>query len=118
MGNVVNLARLPGVAQHGLPIKTIGDALQIRNRALEMLEGAEKPEPPVFHQPADRVAVPPAPEAMRVTIGIEPERGRPLRMKGAERDKIRARAFQGNIRANDIDDVIGGAYLVERCFGN
>lgn len=41
MGNVVNLARLPGVAQHGLPIKTIGDALQIRNRALEMLEAAE-----------------------------------------------------------------------------
>jgi NADH dehydrogenase len=29
------------VAQHGLPIKTIGDALQIRNRALEMLEAAE-----------------------------------------------------------------------------
>src|SRR5690606_28883773 len=35
LGNVVNLARLPGVAQHGLPIKTIGDALQIRNKALE-----------------------------------------------------------------------------------
>lgn len=41
LGSVVNLARMPGVAQHGLPIKTIGDALQIRNRALEMLEGAE-----------------------------------------------------------------------------
>jgi NADH:ubiquinone reductase (H+-translocating) len=41
LGNVVNLARLPGVAQHGLPIKTIGDALQIRNRALAMLEAAE-----------------------------------------------------------------------------
>src|SRR3954462_7716714 len=41
LGNSVNLARLPGVAQHGLPIKTIGDALQIRNRTLEMLEGAE-----------------------------------------------------------------------------
>jgi NADH dehydrogenase len=41
LGSVVNLARLPGVAQHGLPIKTIGDALQIRNRTLEMLEGAE-----------------------------------------------------------------------------
>jgi NADH dehydrogenase len=46
MGNVVNLARLPGVAQHGLPIKTIGDALQIRNRTLEMLEAAENtPDP-------------------------------------------------------------------------
>jgi NADH dehydrogenase len=41
LGSVVNLARMPGVAQHGLPIKTIGDALQIRNRALEMLESAE-----------------------------------------------------------------------------
>jgi len=46
LGNVVDLARLPGVAQHGLPIKTIGDALQIRNRALEMLEAAENaPDP-------------------------------------------------------------------------
>jgi len=41
VGNVVNLARLPGVAQHGLPIKTIGDALAIRNRTLEMLDAAE-----------------------------------------------------------------------------
>jgi NADH dehydrogenase len=46
LGNVVNLARLPGVAQHGLPIKTIGDALQIRNRTVEMLEAAENtPDP-------------------------------------------------------------------------
>jgi NADH:quinone reductase (non-electrogenic) len=41
LGNVVNLANLPGVAEHGLPIKTIGDALQIRNKALAMLEAAE-----------------------------------------------------------------------------
>ena len=46
LGNTVNLARLPGVAQHGLPIKTIGDALQIRNRALEMLEAAENATDP------------------------------------------------------------------------
>jgi NADH dehydrogenase len=46
LGNVVNLARLPGVAQHGLPIKTIGDALQIRNRTVGMLEAAENtPDP-------------------------------------------------------------------------
>jgi NADH dehydrogenase len=46
VGSVVNLARLPGVAQHGLPIKTIGDALQIRNRTVEMLEAAENsPDP-------------------------------------------------------------------------
>lgn len=41
LGNVVNLANLPGVAEHGLPIKTIGDALQIRNRVVAMLEAAE-----------------------------------------------------------------------------
>jgi len=41
LGNIVDLAGLAGVAQHGLPIKTIGDALHIRNRAIEMLDGAE-----------------------------------------------------------------------------
>jgi NADH:ubiquinone reductase (H+-translocating) len=41
LGNVVNLAGLPGVAEHGLPLKTIGDALMIRNRTLEMLEAAD-----------------------------------------------------------------------------
>jgi NADH dehydrogenase len=46
LGSVVDLARLPGVAQHGLPIKTIGDALQIRNRTLEMLETAENTTDP------------------------------------------------------------------------
>jgi NADH:ubiquinone reductase (H+-translocating) len=45
LGSVVNLA-LPGVAEHGLPIKTIGDALLIRNRTLEMLEAADNtPDP-------------------------------------------------------------------------
>jgi NADH dehydrogenase len=41
LGNMVDLSGLAGVAQHGLPIKTIGDALFIRNRAIEMLDGAE-----------------------------------------------------------------------------
>lgn len=41
LGNMVDLSGLAGVAQHGLPIKTIGDALYIRNRAIEMLDGAE-----------------------------------------------------------------------------
>jgi NADH dehydrogenase len=46
LGSVVNLAGLPGVADHGLPIKTIGDALMIRNRTLEMLETADNiPDP-------------------------------------------------------------------------
>jgi NADH dehydrogenase len=46
LGNTVDLSGLPGVAQHGLPIKTVGDALQIRNHVLDMLEGADaEPDP-------------------------------------------------------------------------
>src|SRR5918994_2766285 len=41
LGNVVNLSRLPGVAQHGKTIKTLGDALVIRNHVLQMLEAAD-----------------------------------------------------------------------------
>jgi NADH:quinone reductase (non-electrogenic) len=46
LGNVVDLSGLAGVSQHGLPIKTIGDALYIRNRAVEMLDGAEAASDP------------------------------------------------------------------------
>ena len=41
LGNVTNLSRLPGVAHHGRPIKTLGDALAIRNHVLQMLEAAD-----------------------------------------------------------------------------
>ncbi len=41
LGNVINLSRLPGVAQHGKAIKTLGDALAIRNHVLQMLEAAD-----------------------------------------------------------------------------
>lgn len=47
LGNAVSLSGMPGVAQHGLPFKTIGDALLIRNRALEMLDGAENTDDPL-----------------------------------------------------------------------
>lgn len=40
LGSTVKLDGLQGVAEHGLPIKTIGDALNIRNRAVHMLEAA------------------------------------------------------------------------------
>jgi NADH dehydrogenase len=46
LGNAVDLSGMPGMAQHGLPIKTIGDALQIRNHALDMLEGADAVDDP------------------------------------------------------------------------
>lgn len=41
LGNVINLSRLPGVAQHGKTLKTLGDALAIRNHVLQMLEAAD-----------------------------------------------------------------------------
>jgi NADH:ubiquinone reductase (H+-translocating) len=52
LGTVVDLSELPGMAQHGLPIKTIGDALQIRNQVLDMLEGADTED-----DPAERAAM-------------------------------------------------------------
>jgi NADH:ubiquinone reductase (H+-translocating) len=47
LGNVINLSRLPGVAQHGMTIKTLGDALAIRNHVLQMLELADIEMDPV-----------------------------------------------------------------------
>ncbi|MGH3089817.1 MAG: NAD(P)/FAD-dependent oxidoreductase, partial [Rubrobacteraceae bacterium] len=41
LGNIINLERLPGVAQHGMTVKTLGDALSIRNHVLQMLEAAD-----------------------------------------------------------------------------
>jgi NADH dehydrogenase len=41
LGNVIDLSRLPGVEQHGKTIKSLGDALIIRNHVLQMLETAD-----------------------------------------------------------------------------
>jgi NADH dehydrogenase len=49
LGNVTDLSGMPGMAQHGMPIKTIGDALHIRNHVLDMLEGAD-----ALQDPAER----------------------------------------------------------------
>jgi NADH dehydrogenase len=40
LGNEVDVARIPGMAEHALLIKTVADALQIRHRILEQLERA------------------------------------------------------------------------------
>jgi NADH:ubiquinone reductase (H+-translocating) len=50
LGNVINLTRLPGVAQHGKTIKTLGDALAIRNHVLQMLEAADIETDPVVRR--------------------------------------------------------------------
>ena len=45
-GTTVNLGALPGMADHALPLKTLGDALFLRNRLLERLEHAEMEDDP------------------------------------------------------------------------
>lgn len=47
LGNIVNLSTLPGVAQHGKTLKTLGDAFAIRNHTLKMLEMADIETDPV-----------------------------------------------------------------------
>jgi NADH:ubiquinone reductase (H+-translocating) len=41
LGGVTNFFGIPGVADHALTFKTLGDAIRLRNRALDMLERAE-----------------------------------------------------------------------------
>jgi NADH dehydrogenase len=38
LGSVTDLSRFPGLAEHGLPCKTIGDVVHLRNQVIEMLE--------------------------------------------------------------------------------
>jgi NADH dehydrogenase len=40
-GNAVNLNLLPGMANHALPLKTIGDAIALRARIMQQLERAD-----------------------------------------------------------------------------
>ncbi len=41
LGNTINLASMPGVAQHGKTMKSLGDALHLRNHVIAMLEAAD-----------------------------------------------------------------------------
>src|SRR5205823_12860996 len=48
LGNCVDLHAVPGMAEHSLPIKTLGDAFHLRNHILSRLEEAEiEVEPPL-----------------------------------------------------------------------
>ncbi len=49
VGVVTDLSKTPGLAEHGLPLKTIGDAFHLRNHLIEMLELAS-----VERDPAER----------------------------------------------------------------
>jgi len=39
-GTITDLSGMPGMAEHALPFRTLGDAVRLRNRALEVLEEA------------------------------------------------------------------------------
>ena len=40
LGGVVDLARVPGMAEHALPLKTVGDAIRLRSAVIDRLEEA------------------------------------------------------------------------------
>ena len=41
LGNTINLASLPGLAKHAKTMKSLGDALHLRNHVISMLEAAD-----------------------------------------------------------------------------
>jgi NADH dehydrogenase len=49
-GSVVNLDIIPGMAAHGWPLKTMGDALVLRNHLINLLEQAEVETDPARKQ--------------------------------------------------------------------
>lgn len=46
LGSISDVSRIPGMAEHGLPLKTIGDAFRLRNHIIEMLELAAAEDNP------------------------------------------------------------------------
>jgi NADH dehydrogenase len=46
-GSAVNLGTVPGMADHALPLKTIGDAIALRSHVMQQLEKAEVCDDPV-----------------------------------------------------------------------
>src|SRR5216684_4077416 len=50
LGNTINLASLPGLVQHGKTMKSLGDALHLRNHVISMLEAADVETDPNIRQ--------------------------------------------------------------------
>jgi NADH dehydrogenase len=50
MGLTVDASRVPGMAEHSLPLKTLGDAFHLRNHVLTCLEEAELEHDPVMQK--------------------------------------------------------------------
>ena len=56
-GSRANLAMIPGMNEHALPFKLLGDALRVRNRVIEQMEKAELEEDAVKRQWLGRFVV-------------------------------------------------------------
>ncbi len=56
-GNRARLDLIPGLAEHGLPLKTVGDALHIRNMVLRRVAQIELEEDPAVRQCLGRFVV-------------------------------------------------------------
>lgn len=50
LGSTINLAPMPGAAQHGKTMKSLGDALHLRNHVISMLEAADVETDPHLRQ--------------------------------------------------------------------
>ncbi len=50
LGTVPNMGVIPGMAAHGLPMKTVGDAHHLRNHALSRLEEAANTDDPALRR--------------------------------------------------------------------
>src|SRR6266705_7045023 len=50
LGNTINLGTMPGAAQHGKTMKSLGDALHLRNHLISMLEAADVETDPHMRQ--------------------------------------------------------------------
>ena len=51
VGSATDLSQFPGVGEHALPFKTLGDAFRLRNHLISMLEAADVEDDPFYkHQ--------------------------------------------------------------------
>ena len=48
VGSATDLSQFPGVQEHALPFKTLGDALRLRSHLIKMLEAADVEDDPFF----------------------------------------------------------------------
>src|ERR1700716_1057152 len=68
----------------------------------------------VFHGEAENAPAHAAAETMkRLALGTDRERWRLLLMKWTERFEVCARALQGKVRPDHLDDVVGGGNLLD-----